>query len=70
MAVKTVRFNKDEEWMLKKVLSHYHKDFSSCIKELLVEKLEDLRDIGVIKNVKEGKRTDYLTASDIDKLYS
>ncbi len=70
MAVKTVRFNKNEERMLKKVLVYYHTDFSSCVKELLAEKLEDLRDIHVIRGIKEGKSDDYLSAKDIDKLYS
>jgi hypothetical protein len=39
MSVKTVRFNK-EEGMLKAMLDYYRTDFSSCIKELIVEKLE------------------------------
>ena len=69
MAIKTVRFNKGEERLLRKVLAYYHKDFSSCVKELLAEKIEDLKDIGMIKNIKEGKQQDYLSASDIDKLF-
>jgi hypothetical protein len=30
---------------------------------------EDLRDIGIIKRIKEDKKENYLSASDIDKLY-
>ena len=39
------------------------------IKELLIEKLEDLQDIGVIKRIKEEKKENYFCASDIDELY-
>jgi len=69
MTVKTVRFNKEEELMLKKVLAYYRTDFSSCVKELFTEKLEDLQDIGIIRRIQEGKRGDYLTAGDMDKLF-
>ena len=69
MAVKTVRFNKAEEVMLKKILVYYGSDFSNCVKELLVEKLEDLQDIGVIKRIKEEKKENYFCARDIDELY-
>ncbi len=68
MAVRTVRFNKEEESKLKVLLAYYHTDFSSCVKELFVEKLEDLQDMGVIKKIKEGKKEDYLTAGEIDNL--
>ena len=69
MAVKTVRFNKEEETKLKKVLAYYGTDFSNCVKELLAEKLEDLLDIGVIKGIREGNKKDYFSAGDINKLY-
>ncbi|MBI3252790.1 MAG: hypothetical protein HYZ52_05735 [Candidatus Omnitrophica bacterium] len=69
MSVKTVRFNKEEESMLKSLLSYYHADFSHCIKDLIVEKLEDLRDIGVVRLLREGKRADYLLADQITALF-
>lgn len=69
MAIKTVRFNKDEEKMVRKILIYYNSDFSGCVKELFAEKIEDLQDIGLIKGIKEGKKEDYLTASEIDKLF-
>lgn len=56
--------------MLKMILAYYKTDFSACVKKLLVEKLEDLQDIRVIKGIKEGKKGDYLTAGEIDKLFS
>ncbi len=69
MAIKTVRFNKEEESMVRRILAHYNNDFSACVKELFSEKLEDLQDIGIIKDIKEGRREDYRTAKDIDKLF-
>ena len=69
MSVKTVRFNKEEEGMLQTILRYYHTDFSGCIKELIAEKLEDLRDIGTIKRLKEGKSSDYLGANQITSLF-
>lgn len=70
MAIKTVRFNKEEEGMVKVILAYYKTDFSGCVKELFAEKLEDLRDIAVIKNIKEGKKEDYLSADEIDQSFS
>lgn len=67
MSVKTVRFNKKEEVMLKKILAFYGSDFSSCIKELMIEKLEDLQDIKVIQTIKEGKKSEYLKSDDLDQ---
>ncbi len=69
MSVKTVRFNREEESMLKMILRYYHTDFSGCIKELIAEKLEDLRDIGAIKRLKESRPSDYLGEDQITSLY-
>ena len=69
MSVKTVRFNKEEESMLKKIVDHYHTDFSGCIKELIAEKLEDLWDIGYVKRFKEGKPSEYLGADQITSMF-
>ena len=69
MSVKTVRFNREEESMLKTILRYYRSDFSGCIKELIAEKLEDLRDIGTIKCLREGKPSDYLGAEQITSLF-
>ena len=70
MAIKTVRFNKKEEMMVKKILVYYNTNFSDCVKELFAEKLEDLQDIRAIKSIKEGRKEDYLTAGEVDKLFS
>ncbi len=69
MAIKTVRFNKAEERILKKILLYYKTDFSGCIKELMAEKLEDLSDVAAIQTIREGKPADYLTRTDMDKLF-
>ena len=69
MGIKTVRFNKEEEAIAKKILTHYHTDFSDCVKWLLAEKFEDLQDIGVIRRIREGNKNDYLTGGEIDKLF-
>ncbi len=69
MAIKTVRFNQAEEKILKKVLTYYNQDFSGCVKALLAEKIEDLRDLAVIRGIREGKREDYLSGGEIDKLF-
>ncbi|MEK6600703.1 MAG: DUF6290 family protein [Candidatus Binatota bacterium] len=70
MTVKTIRFNKNEERVLKSVLSHYGKDFSSCVKDLLTEKLEDLRDLDFIGKIREGAKKDYFTAGQITSIYN
>lgn len=69
MSVKTVRFNKKEEALLKKMLRHYGSDFSSCIKKMICEKMEDLHDMEAVHRIKEGKREDYWPAAHIDQLF-
>ncbi len=64
-----IYFNKKEEALLRRILAHYGRDFSACVKELLIEKVEDLQDMGFIKRFKEGKREDYFTGSEIDALF-
>lgn len=43
--------------------------FFIFIKELIAEKLEDLRDIGTIKSLKEGKPSDHLGADQVTPLF-
>ncbi len=69
MSIRTIRFNKTEEQQLKLILTHYGKDFSNCVKDMLNEKIEDLSDIGFIKGIKEGSDKNYLDSTDIDKLF-
>ena len=69
MTVKTIRFNNKEENYINKLLKYYHKDFSSMVKDLVFEKIEDLQDIEEIKKIKEGSKSTYVKAGDIDKLF-
>lgn len=69
MSVKTIRFNKQEEGMLKMVLSHYSTDFSTCVKELISEKLEDLKDMNYIRRLKESKASEYLSADQLSSMF-
>lgn len=69
MSIKTIRLNSREEILMNKVLKYYGMDFSSCVKELLVEKIEDLQDIRAIKKIRETKSENYFTAREIDSLY-
>ena len=69
MSVKTIRFNKQEESMLKTLLSGYAGDFSGCIKKLIAEKIEDLKDTGVVMRIRESAPSDYLKSGEIDKLF-
>lgn len=69
MTVKTVRFNDKEEEALKKLLDHYNADFSTCVKTLLFEKLEDLEDIKAVMSIKEGRSEDYRSAAEINALF-
>lgn len=69
MAVRTIRFNKEEESALSKLLEHYGSDFSTCVKTLLFDRLEDLKDIVAVSRIRKGKRTDYERADDIDALF-
>ena len=71
MSIKTVRFNKEETRKLKRLLSYYRSDFSTCVKGLIEEKIEDLSDLGVIQKLKEGRtREDYYTVKEINALFN
>jgi len=69
MSVRTIRFNNEEENVVEKVLSHYSLDFSSCVKDMFAEKLEDLKDIELINKIKEGKKKEYFSAEQIDSMF-
>ena len=69
MSIKTIRFNKAEEDMVKEITAHYGKDFSQCVKSLFQEKMEDLRDLNYIDQIKEGKPKDYVDANEINRLF-
>jgi hypothetical protein len=65
-----VRFNKDEEKILKKLSDHFHEDKSALIKKSLFELYENVLDLNEIKKFeakeKRGK-VSFSSAEDILK---
>ncbi len=59
MGIVSVRFNKDEEKILKKLSDHFHEDKSTLIKKSLFELYENVLDLNEIKKFetkeKKGK---------------
>ncbi len=70
MGVISVRFNKDEEKILKKLSDHFHEDKSTLIKKSLIELYENVLDLSEIKKFeakeKRGKVA-FSSAEDILK---
>ncbi len=70
MGVISVRFNKDEEKILKKLSDHFHEDKSTLIKKSLFELYENVLDLNEIKKfeTKEKKgKISFSSAEDILK---
>ncbi len=68
MGVVSVRFNKDEEKVLKKLSDHFHKDKSTLIKKSLFDLYENVLDLNEIKKfeAKEKKgKVSFSSAEDI-----
>jgi len=70
VGVISVRLNKDEEKILKKLSDHFHEDKSTLIKKSLIELYENVMDLNEIKKFeakeKRGK-VSFSTAEDILK---
>ncbi len=70
MGVISVRLNKDEEKILKKLSDHFHEDKSALIKKSLFELYENVLDLNEIKKFeakeKRGK-VSFSSAEDILK---
>jgi hypothetical protein len=57
VGVISVRFNKDEEKILKKLSDHFHEDKSTLIKKSLFELYENVIDLNEIKKFEaKGKK--------------
>ncbi len=70
MGVISIRLNKDEEKVLKKLAEHFHKDKSALLKKSLFELYENVVDLKEIKKfeAKERKgKASFSTAEDILK---
>jgi predicted DNA-binding protein len=70
MGVISIRLNKNEESILKRLTDLFDRDRSSVIKDILLEKYEDMQDLNVIKRFeKEEKngKTSFVSAENILK---
>jgi predicted transcriptional regulator len=68
MGVVSVRFNKEEEKLLKKLADYFHTDKSALIKKSLFDLYENMIDLTTIKSfeTKEKKgKVSFTTADDI-----
>jgi hypothetical protein len=71
MGVISIRLNKGEEKILKKLSEHFHEDKSALVKKSLYELYENIIDLDVIKKfeIKERRgKTAFYTAEDILKV--
>ncbi len=70
MGVISIRFNSDEEKILKKLSEHFHEDKSALIKKSLQDLYENVLDLNTIKKYEERekkKKVSFTTAEDILK---
>lgn len=70
MGVISIRLNKDEEKILKKLSEHFHEDKSALVKKSLLELYENILDLDEIKRFETRERKDktsFYTAEDILK---
>jgi len=70
MGVISVRLDKDEEKVLKKLSEHFHADKSTLIKKSLFELYENVLDLEEIKKFEKKERSgkvSFVTAEDILK---
>jgi predicted transcriptional regulator len=68
MGVISVRLNKDEEKILKKLSDYYHANKSTLVKKSLFELYENMVDLDIVKKfeAKEKKgKVSFFTAEDI-----
>jgi predicted transcriptional regulator len=70
MGVISIRLNKDEEEILRKLSEHFHKDKSALVKKSLIELYENVMDLDEIKKFeakeKKGKAF-FFSAEDVLK---
>ncbi len=70
MGVISIRLNKDEEKILKKLSEHFHEDKSALVKKSLLDLYENVMDLDEIKKfeAKERKgKSSFFSAEDILK---
>jgi len=70
MGVISIRLNKDEEKILKKLSEHFHEDKSSLVKKSLFELYENVLDLDEIQKFEARERkgkSSFFTAEEILK---
>jgi predicted transcriptional regulator len=70
MGVISIRLNRDEEKILKKLSDHFREDKSALIKKSLLELYENIMDLDEIKKFEAGERkgkASFFTAEEILK---
>jgi hypothetical protein len=70
MGVISIRLNKDEEKILKRLSDHFHEDRSALVKKSLIELYENILDLDEIKKFEARERkgkASFFTAEDILK---
>lgn len=70
MGVISVRFNKDEEKILKKLSDHFHEDKSSLIKKSLFELYENVLDLNEIKKFEAREKSGKVSFSSANDILS
>ena len=68
MGVISVRFNKDEEKILKKLSDHFHEDKSTLIKKSLVELYENVLDLNEIKKFEAKEKKGKVSFSSAEEI--
>ena len=68
MGVISVRFNKDEEKILKKLSDHFHEDKSTLIKKSLVELYENVLDLNEIKKYEAKEKRGKVSFSSAEEI--
>jgi len=68
VGVISVRFNKDEEKILKKLSDHFHEDKSTLIKKSLVELYENVMDLNEIKKFESKEKRGKVSFSSAEEI--
>jgi len=68
MGVISIRFNSDEEKILKKLADYFHEDKSALIKKSLVELYENVLDLNTITKFEEKEKKKKVSFSTADEI--
>jgi hypothetical protein len=68
VGVISVRFNKDEEKILKKLCDHFHEDKSTLIKKSLIELYENVTDLNEIKKFETKEKKGKVSFSSAEEI--